>query len=94
MREKGDRKEDEERVREKGDRKEDGERVREKDDRKEDEERVREKDNRKEDEERGKGGEVGMEKKANDTRVCCMLTCFKLLCNTYFWFILIVVLSK
>ena len=87
MREKDDRNEDEERVREKDDRKEDEERVREKDDRKEDEERVIEED-------KGKGGEVGMEKKANDTRVCCMLTCFKSLCNTYFWFILIVVLSE
>ena len=45
--------------------------------------RMREKDDRKEDE--GKGGEVGMEKKANETRVCCMLTCFKSLCNTYFF---------
>ena len=51
---------------------------------------MREKDDRKE----GKGGEVGMEKKANETRVCCMLTCFKSLCNTYFLFILIVVLSE
>ena len=55
---------------------------------------MREKDDRKEDEEKGKGGEVGMEKKANETRVCCMLTCFKSLCNTYFLFILIVVLSE
>ena len=80
-------------MREKDDRKEGEERVREKDDRKEEEERVREED-------KGKGGEVGMKKKkekkkkANDTRVCCMLTCFKSLCNTYFWFILIVVLSE
>ena len=59
MRERGDRKEDEERVREKGDMKEDEERVREKDDRKEDEERVREKDDRKEDEESGEGGGQG-----------------------------------
>ena len=58
---------------------------------------MREKDDRKEGEGGGQG-EGGRsrdgKKKANDTRVCCMLTCFKSLCNTYFWFILIVVVSE